>query len=105
MANRGGQPGNKNGAKGKLWSDAIRMELAQDKQRVRKLVRALLDKAEAGDVAALKELGDRIEGKANQTISGPDEGPIQVTDPNRPILTKEEWLKAHHVGTATRPAK
>ena len=101
----GAPKGNNNAAKGKLWSDAIRMELAKDKQRIRKLARALLDKAESGDVPALKELGDRIEGKVNQPISGPDDGPIQVTDPNRPQLTKEEWLKLHHVGTATRPAK
>lgn len=69
----GGQPGNKNATKGKLWSDAIRMELARDKQRIRKLVKALLDKAEEGDVPALKELGDRIEGKVPQGIEGTGE--------------------------------
>ena len=74
MAKRGGQEGNKNAAKGKLWSDAIRMELAQDKQRVRKLVKALLDKAESGDVPALKELGDRIEGKVPTPIEGTGDG-------------------------------
>lgn len=78
MAKRGGQSGNKNAAKGKLWADALRMELAQDKQRIRKLARALLDKAESGDVAALKEIGDRIDGKVPQGIEGPDGGPITV---------------------------
>ena len=70
MAKSGAPIGNNNAAKGKLWSDAIRMELAQDKQRIRKLVRALLDKAESGDVSAIKELGDRLEGKPHQTIGG-----------------------------------
>jgi hypothetical protein len=82
MAERGAPLGNKNAAKGKLWSDAIRMELAQDKLRIRRLVAALLDKAESGDVSALKEIGDRIEGKPNLTIQGPDGGPVQF-----------QWLK------------
>ena len=73
MAKRGAQPGNKNAAKGKIWSDAIRMEIAQDRHRVRKLVRALLKKAEEGDVSALKEFGDRIEGKVPQGIEGTGE--------------------------------
>ena len=73
--NKGGAPeGNTNAAKGKLWSDAIRMELAQDKQRIRKLAKALLDKAETGDIPALKELGDRIEGKVPQAIEGTGKG-------------------------------
>lgn len=70
MAKAGAPIGNKNAAKGKVWSDAIRMELAQDRQRIRKLVRALMDKAESGDVAALKEIGDRIDGKVPQGIEG-----------------------------------
>lgn len=77
MAKRGAQPGNNNAQKGAIWSDAIRMELAKDKKRVRKLVAALLDKAQSGDVSALKELGDRMEGKAMQPIVGESGGPVR----------------------------
>jgi HPt (histidine-containing phosphotransfer) domain-containing protein len=73
MAKKGGQPGNQNAAKGKIWSDALRLELAQDRQRLRKLIKALMDKAESGDVPALKELADRIEGKAVQPVEGTGE--------------------------------
>ena len=41
----------------------------------RKLAEALLDKVEAGDIAALKEFGDRFDGKvAQQILGGGDEG-------------------------------
>lgn len=107
MLAKGAPLGNKNAAKGAMWADALRMELAQDKHRIRKLTRALLDKAEAGDVSALKELGDRLDGKANQSISGPNGGPIEaaVEIATRPQLTKEEWLKAHGVEPTKRSTK
>lgn len=107
MAKRGAPLGNNNGAKGSMWADALRMELAQDKQRIRKLTRALLDKAESGDIPALKEIGDRLDGKANQSISGPNGSPIAaaVEISTRPQLTKAEWMEAHGVGTTARPTK
>jgi phage terminase small subunit len=40
-----------------------------------------------------------------QEISGPNGGPVEVVDPVRPKLSKEEWLAAHGVGTTTRPAE
>jgi hypothetical protein len=38
-------------------------------------------------------------------VTGEGGGPVQVTDPARPKLTKAEWLALHAVGTAARPAK
>ncbi len=49
-------------------------------------------------MVALNEIGDRLDGKPAQAITGPDNGPLQIQDVNRPQLTKEEWLKAHGVG-------
>lgn len=39
--------------------------------------RQLLEK---GDVPAIKEIADRLDGKVTQGISGPDGGPIQTVD-------------------------
>ncbi len=66
--------GNKNGCKeNRAWSEELR-KAAKQRKRIRKLAEALLDKAESGDVAALKEFGDRYEGKVPQTVQGPGEG-------------------------------
>ena len=75
--------GNKNAAKAKIWSAAVERALAE-KSRIKgkimldECARALVDKAAEGDVAALRELGDRLEGKPVQAISGVDGGPVIV---------------------------
>jgi len=74
MANRGGQPGNDNGSKNLPWRDAINRALARyaegDKDGgLNKLADKLITKCEEGDLAALKEMGDRVEGKAAQAIN------------------------------------
>lgn len=84
--NKGGAPkGNKNAAKSKPWQDAINRALARygngDKDGgLNRLADELIKKCEEGDLSALKELGDRIEGKAAQsvTLSGDDENPLTV---------------------------
>ena len=72
----GAPSGNKNGVKqNRVWADAIRKCIAQGK-RLDKLAAKLVDLAEAGDLQALKEIGDRLDGKAAQQIVGsePDGG-------------------------------
>lgn len=57
--------------KDKPFRDALRMEITEageDKRRLRKIAAALLDKAETGDVAAIKEVGDRLDGKPAQAL-------------------------------------
>lgn len=66
MAASGGQPGNKNARKGREWREAIRRALARDRDALDRLARALIKKAEEGDMTALKEIGDRLDGKAVQ---------------------------------------
>ena len=67
--------GNKNANKAKIWSDAVRKAILSGK-RLDSLAKALIDKALEGDISALKEVGDRLEGKVAQTqiIQGDDEG-------------------------------
>ncbi len=77
--------GNHNAAKSKMWSAAIQRALAErsrlaGKEALDQLAGALLDKAGEGDMAALKELGDRLDGKAVQAVAGADgEGPVMLS--------------------------
>lgn len=70
--------GNTNGKKeNRLWADAIRKKVIQGKS-LDKLAAKLVQMAEEGDMSALKELGDRLDGKAKQQIeaTGLDDGPV-----------------------------
>lgn len=87
MAERGAQPGNKNATKNKLWEEALRRALlAEDGAKLRSLADKLIEKAEGGDVTALKEIGDRIDGKAVQTIAGDPENPLGFTVIERKVV-------------------
>lgn len=75
MAEIGGQPGNKNAARGRIWRDAITRAVSKRSksdalEALDDLAEKLLVAADAGDIQALKELGDRLEGKASQPIEG-----------------------------------
>lgn len=48
-----------------------------------------------------QEWRDKIETE----LSGPNGGPIKTEEVTRPKITKEEWLAAHGLGTAARPAE
>ena len=75
--------GNQFAVKSKRWAQAIDRALAKRNkgngiEALDNLAEELLKLAEAGDISALKELGDRIEGRPHQSISGPDDGPVQL---------------------------
>ena len=84
----GAPTGHRNGSQQKLWEDAIRRAvLADDGKRLRAIAERLLDKAAEGDIAAMKELGDRVDGKPAQSVSGAGvEGAPLVTRIERVIL-------------------
>ena len=71
---RGGQIGNQNAKKGKLFYDRIRMDLIQDPKKLANIVEKLISLAEAGEAWAVKEVIDRMDGKAvaTQEVTGPD---------------------------------
>ena len=64
-----GQSGNPNGRPkaGLAFTDQLRLELARRDRdgvtRLRKIAAALVDKAEAGDVQAIREIADRVDGR------------------------------------------
>lgn len=71
-ANKGNTHSSKNN---RLWAETLRRAVIQsDAERLRMIAEALLDKAASGDVSAIKELGDRLDGKAiaTQEITGAD---------------------------------
>ncbi len=74
MASLGGAPkGNHNAAKGRLWRSAIERALAQRSKgdmvkSLDKLAEKLLLNCDDGDISALRELGDRLDGKAAQAL-------------------------------------
>ena len=75
----GAPVGNQNAKKNKPWADALnRALLAEDGKKLRALADKLIDKALDGDVTALKEVGDRMDGKAAQAITGADGGDLIV---------------------------
>ena len=75
-----GTIGNKNSSKdNRVWGKVVRkLAVQEDYKRIHKVAEALFRKAEDGDISAIKELGDRIDGRAQQTISGDSDAPITV---------------------------
>lgn len=78
--------GNQNAAKAKVWTAAVERALSarsalDRKDALEACATALIDKALEGDMAALKELGDRLEGKPAQavSVSGPNGGEIPLS--------------------------
>ena len=80
--------GNKFAAKAKVWSAAIERALERRSRVAQKdalddLAEKLLVLCDEGDLAALKELGDRLEGKAAIAVA-------LSGDPEKPIITRVE---------------
>lgn len=80
-----GQSGNPGGRpKEKPFRDALRVELAatgEDAKALRDIARALIGKAQEGDIQAIREIADRLDGKPTQGLehTGEGGGPIETT--------------------------
>jgi hypothetical protein len=57
------------------FNEALRISLRQRPHSLRRVADRLIDKAEEGDLPSIRELIDRLDGKAVQTV---DSGPITV---------------------------
>ena len=75
---RGAPLGNKNAAKGRLFYDQLRAIAVQDPKKLRKVAEGLFEAAMANEPWAVKELIDRLDGKAIQAqeITGADGAPL-----------------------------
>src|SRR3954463_15877361 len=56
----------------KPFNDALRIALKRDPRRLPRIAEKLAEKAEEGDLAAIRELADRLDGKPMQVIDRRD---------------------------------
>src|SRR5262245_43500399 len=92
----------------KPYREALRMELAaagDDMKKLREIAKAHIARCEAGDMQAIKELADLLDGKPGQILehSGPDSEPITpITKIVREIvhITPEQALAAEQIDDA-----
>lgn len=87
MAGKGGQPGNNNAGKNKPFAEAIERALLKRSKvdqadALLKVAEQLIMAAESGDLQAIKELADRTDGKAMQSVA------VNVSE-----MSHEEWLQ------------
>lgn len=65
----------------KLWREALRravLKRVEKAQRLDRIAEAVAAKAEDGDIIAAKEIGDRLDGKVPQALTGEGGGPIAL---------------------------
>ena len=82
---KGGAPkGNRNAAKTRIWAEAINKILCQSdegkKRKLELLAEKLIDTALDGDMAAIREIGDRVDGKPLAQIEVTTMQPSDMTD-------------------------
>lgn len=80
---RGGQPGNTNAVSKRPWAAAIeralaKRSLAKKREALDDLAEKLLKQCDKGDVSALKELADRMDGRSTQQIEATVDGNLTV---------------------------
>jgi len=82
MGKRGAPIGSANAGTGALTQpikSAYRRYATQNPQKLMDAVIATFEEAIKGDVAAMREISDRLDGKVPQAITGADGGPLEVT--------------------------
>ncbi len=69
----------------RIYREALRLELADmsegvDLKKLRQIARAHIEKAASGDMQAIKDLADRLDGRPAQILD--------LNDPDKPTITK-----------------
>lgn len=77
MASKGGQVGNQNASKGKRFASVLEARI-EELKAMPLIAQALIDKALDGDMQAIKEVADRLDGKPKQQIDvgGQEDNPL-----------------------------
>ena len=63
----------------RMPTERLRMELKQNPEKVKKMMVALIDKAISGDMAAIREVFDRVDGKVAQQNNLKKVGNVSIT--------------------------
>lgn len=88
------QPGNKDQRRPKLCFDALMMELkdAEEPKTLRGIMRKLIDMAAEGDIQAIKEVMNRIDGLPVQIVENLNENInyVALMPPRNPDM--DSWL-------------
>jgi hypothetical protein len=89
----------------KLYREALRLELADmgvDLKKLREIARAHIEKAASGDMQAIKELADRLDGKPAQQFEhavpeiGGRKVVWEIVHVNRPELPDAETIEGEY---------
>jgi hypothetical protein len=78
----------------KPLNDALRIALKRDPLRLHRIAERLADKAEDGDLAAIKEIADRLDGKPMQAVDRRDDPPEELTDAELNLILARALAKA-----------
>lgn len=71
MAEKGGQPGNKNAVKEtRMVTSALKRAAAQNPDKLREACEKVIEEAANGNLAAFNVLADRLDGKPTQEVQG-----------------------------------
>ena len=91
--------GNQNRSPARSFSDELRTHLFRDeRKRLANVVGSLIAKAEEGDIPAIKEIADRIEGKVALQIQS--NSVLTVIDAD---LLREAGALLQHIGATLPP--
>jgi hypothetical protein len=91
----------------KPYREALRMELAEmgvDLKKLREIARAHIEKAVAGDMQAIKELADRLDGKAVQLLEHAGGGEMRVIVTSG-LVREQQIIEADYQEAETVPTK
>jgi hypothetical protein len=96
------QKGNKLAARRMVFTYELRKALHRSPEKLRQVVEKLLNSAADGDMWAIKELADRLDGKAHQTIHGTFEHTVETGDAE---TLDQRLLEAQRARTLVSPVE
>ena len=92
--------GNRNGAKAREWTDALKWALQNYEgtgiakgQALRQIARKVIEEGLQGNPQAIAEIGNRLEGKAVQPVDV--DATIRTCDIDTNPLNADEWLRTY----------
>lgn len=96
----------KSGRKDKHWRDALSVAVKRTDQEGRvilaRIAEACVDAALSGDLQAMKEIGDRLDGKPHQSVEIDTTSTRYVINARAEKPTRDEWTRQHAPSETTK---